>query len=248
VPTDLDGDQWQRFEHLVAPALKGSEFGTVRENLAASIPDVDFDDEVAPVLGETLVVASLGPSNNPHVLGVLETHDADRAKALADSVPNGLAIADGDTLLFQLSGGNHELDAAVDRHDAGSGMDAGTFRERFGDGADDDALVRVVADDPLPGVQTAALSFRLDSDAVVFHLRARTDDPARLARFLESLGDRGVHEIPGDGASIGLVGDGFAFEDSDGRQSVKLAPLGDPSADVRTSGDVVEAEVKTPLR
>ena len=123
VPTDFDGDQWQRFETLVAPALKGSDFGTVRENIAASIPDVNFDEQIAPLLGETLVLAQFGRRENPD-----------------------------------------------------------------------------------------------------------------------------MHELPGGGAAIGLVGDGFVFDDSDGRQPVKLAPLGEPSADVQTSGDVVEAEVKTPLR
>jgi hypothetical protein len=39
MPTDLDGDQWRRFGHLVEPELKESEFSTVRENIAASIPD-----------------------------------------------------------------------------------------------------------------------------------------------------------------------------------------------------------------
>jgi hypothetical protein len=250
VPTDLEGDQWQRFEHLVAPALKGSEFDTVRKNIAASIPDVNFDEEVAPLLGETLVLATFGPREDPHGLAVLKTHDADRAQALADSISNGLAIADGDTLVVQFEGGNHELDAAVDRHEAGSGMDPETFRKQFGDGADDDALVRALQLgpylQPLGAVKSAALAFRLDDDAIVTHVRARSDDPERLARTLKALGERGLHRLPGDGAQIGLVGDAFVLADSDGRSDVKLAPLGEPDSDVRTSGDVVESDVTIP--
>jgi hypothetical protein len=223
----------------------------VRKNIAASIPDVNFDEEVAPLLGETLVLAAFGPREDPHMLAVLETHDADLAQSVAEGISNGIAVADGDTLLVQLEGGNDELDAAIDRHKAGSGMDPDTFTKQFGDGAEDDALVRVLQLgpylQPLGPVKSAALSFRLDDDAVTLHVRVHTDDPQRLARFLEALGERGVHELPNASASFGLVGDGFVLEDGDGRSTVKLVPLGEPTSHVETSGDLVEAEVTTPV-
>jgi hypothetical protein len=244
VSTDLEGDQWRRFGRLVAPELKGNEFNTVRKNIAASIPDVDFDDTLAPLLGETLVVASFGPPESPRDIAVLHTSDPDMAQHIAEGIRNGDAIADGGTLVVELDGGNHELDAAVDRHEAGSGMDAETFAQRFGGGADDDALVRVLADADanLPAITSGAFSFRLDSDAVTLHVRAHSDDPQALAQLLSG----GVHPVPGTRAQVGVVGDRFVFEDRDGRQTVHLAPLGTPKSDLRTSGDLVEGDVTVP--
>ncbi len=45
-----------------------------------------------------------------------------------------------------------------------------------------------------------------------------------------------------------MLGDRFVLEDSDGRSSVKLARLGTPKSDVRTSGDLVEGDVTVPVR
>jgi hypothetical protein len=248
VPTDLEGDQWQRFGRLVAPELTGTEFDTVRKNIAASIPDVDFDDELAPLLGDTLVVATFGLPKSPRVLAILHTPDAEMAKRVAEGIRNGGAVADGRTLVVELDGGNYELDAAVDRHEAGSGMDAETFARRFGDGADDDALVRVLSDGAeLPGIKSAALAFALDDDAIKLHVRAHADDPRGLEQFLAGLGHGGLHPLPGTRASVGFVGDRLVVDDdAPGQGSVHLAPLGEGTSDIETSGDLVEGDVTIP--
>jgi hypothetical protein len=242
VPTDLQGDQWRRFGRLVAPELKGSDFPTVRDNLRASIPDVNFDHELAPLLGDTLVIATFGLPKSPRVLAILHTPDADAAKRVAKGIRNGDAVADGSTLVVELDGGNYELDAAVDRHTSGTGLDAQTFASRFGDGADDDALVRVLADKDagLPGLKSAAFSFRLDSDAVKLHVRAHSDEPEQLAQVL---GHGGLHRFPGTAAMAGLVGDRLVVEGD----KVQLAPLGEPKSDLHTSGDLVEGDVTVPV-
>jgi hypothetical protein len=208
---------------------------------------VNFDEQLAPLLGETLVVAVFGPAESPRVLAALHTPDAGLARKVAAGIRNGDAIADGRTLLVELDGGNHELDAAVDRRHAGTGLDRETFASRFGEGAGDDALVRLLTDRAhlLPGVQSAALSFRLDRDAIRLHVRAHVTDPRRLERFLAALGRRGLH--PFLGAKLGLAGDELLFEDSDGRTGVKLVPLADPTADVQRSADVVEGDVTVPV-
>jgi hypothetical protein len=164
---------------------------------------------------------------------------------VAEGVRNKSAVADGSTLVVELDGGNHELDAAVDRHKAGSGMAPETFASRFGDGAGDDALVRMLADGDagLPGIKSAALAFRLDDDAIKLHVRAHSDDPQQLAQALSA----GVHRLPGTRAQVGVVGDRFVFEDSDGRSTVKFAGLGTPKSDVHTSGDLVEGDVTIPV-
>jgi hypothetical protein len=245
VPTDLDSDQWRRFDHLVAPALRGGQYPTVRDNIRASIPDVDFDEELAPLLGETLVVTTFGLPKSPRVLAILHTRDAATAKRVAEGVRNGDAVADGSTLVVELDGTNYELDAAVDRHRAGTGLDAETFAKRFGDGASDDALVRVLADGSvLSGIRSAAFAFRLDSDAVKLHLRARADDPRRLARILTGFARGERQRLPGTRDSFGLLGDRLVV----GGDSLQLAPLGKPTSDIETADDAVEADLTVPLR
>ena len=247
--TDLEGDQWQRFGHLVEPELKGSEFSTVRKNLAASIPDVNFDT-LAPLLGDTLVARRVRAPESLHELAVLHTPDADVAQHVAEGIRNGDAIADGSTLVVELDGGNYELDPAVDRHGAGTGMDPETFASRFGDGADDDALVRVLADDEqiVPGVRSAALELRLDSDAVKLRVRTRADESQQLEQILKALAAGGLHRFPATGTRYGLVGDRLVAEADPGhRANLHLVPLGTPTADVRTSGDVVEGELTIPV-
>jgi hypothetical protein len=245
VPTDLDGDQWRRFDHLVAPTLRGSQYPTVRDNLRASIPDVDFDDELEPLLGETLVVATFGLPKSPRVLAILHTRDPAMAKRVAEGVRNGDAVADGSTLVVELDGTHYELDAAVDRHKAGTGLGAETFAKRFGDGAGDDALVRVLADGSVvPGIKSAALAFRLDDDAVKLHLRAHADDPRRLEQVLTGLARGERQRWPGIPDSFGILGDRLVV----GGDSVQLALLGKPTSDVEASGDEVEGELTFPLR
>ena len=82
----------------------------------------------------------------------------------------------------------------------------------------------------------------LDSDAIKLHVRVHSDDPQALAQLLAG----GVHPVPGTRAQVGLDGDRFLFEDSDGRQAIHLAPLGTPKSDLRTSGDLVEGDVTIP--
>jgi hypothetical protein len=248
VPTDLDGDQWRRFGKLVAPQLKGSEFPTIRDNMRGAIPDVDFDHELAPLLGGTLVIAAYGPpTSEARVLAVLHTPDADGAQRVAAGVRNGEAIADGKTLVVELDGGNHELDAAVDRHEAGTGMDADTFAARFGDGAEDDALVRLLTDDEpfVPGLKSAALEVRLDSDAVRLHVRTRAEDSRDPEAVLEALAAGGLHRYPASGTLYGLIGDRFVLGHDD---SVRFAPLGEPTVDEHASGGYVESELTVPVR
>ena len=93
VPTDLQGDQWRRFGRLVAPELKNSDFPTVRDNIRASIPDVNFDHELAPLLGDTLVIATFGLPKSPRVLASVQL--APLGKPAADWHTSG-DVVEGD--------------------------------------------------------------------------------------------------------------------------------------------------------
>jgi hypothetical protein len=70
---------------------------------------------------------------------------------------------DGSTLVFALAG--DPVDAAIARHRAGDGMTADAFTQAFGDGADDDALVRVLAN-------ARTVAGMLDADADVPWIKA----------------------------------------------------------------------------
>ena len=192
VPTDLDGDQLRRLDHLIAPTLREDEDTSVRDIAAAFAEDsdVDFDREVAPLLGGELVVAAWGNEEEPDILVALQTPDGDKTKDLLQRVraPADTFRVDGDTLLFAFNGGRAMLDAAVERREAGDGLGADGFEEAFGDGAGDDALARVSGDPrvltrafdvdvDLPWIQalqSASLALRLDDDEVVGHMRVRT--------------------------------------------------------------------------
>jgi hypothetical protein len=176
---------------------------------------VNFDHELAPLLGDTLVIATFGLPKSPRVLAILHTPDADAAKRVAKGIRNGDAVADGSTLVVELDGGHYERD-----------------------GADDDALVRVLADKDAgpPGIRSAAFSFRLDSDAMRLHVRAHSDEPEQLAQVV---GHGGLHRFPGTPAMAGLVGDRLVVEGD----KVQLAPLGKPKSVLHTSGDLVEGDV-----
>jgi hypothetical protein len=192
VPTDLEGDQLRRLDHLIAPALRESEEKSLRD-IAAGLSedaDVDFDREVAPLLGGELVLAAWGDFDEPDALVALGTPDGDKARALLRRLHAGPDVArvDGDTIIFALSGDKTTLDAAVERRTDGQGLDAAGFEKAFGDGAGDDALARVIGDPQvlaraldvdvdLPWIQaldSAALSLRLDEDEIEGRARLRT--------------------------------------------------------------------------
>ena len=176
----------------------------MRENLAASIPDVNFDRRSSRCSATRSSSPRSGSRRACTQLAVLHTPDADVAQHVAEGIRNGDAIADGSTLVLELDGGNYELDPAVDRHGAGTGMDPETFASRFGDGADDDALVRVLADDEqiVPGVRSAALELRLDSDAVKLRVRTRADESQQLEQILKALAAGGLHRVPATGTRV----------------------------------------------
>jgi hypothetical protein len=161
----------------------------MRDVFLEPVPGVDVEHDIAPLLGGTLVIAASGSADDPLVLGALETPDAAKAKALAAKMPDSDATVDGSTLLFPLNGSHDQVAAAIDRKQAGDGMTAGAFADAFGDGADDDALVRVLGDAHtvarlldvdvdvpwIKALRSVAVSLRLDEDQIDAHLRVSTD-------------------------------------------------------------------------
>jgi hypothetical protein len=182
VPTDLEGAQLRRLEHLIGPWL--------RDSGGAGLLDLFVDEDIAagdvrPLLGDTLVLGLSGTPDEPQLVAALETPDAERARALVEKVGEPDLRADGSTLVV----GSPGVEAAIDRHESGDGMTAGAFEDAYGDGAGDDALVRVLldakvvadeldvrADVPwINALRWATASVRLESDAIEARVGVSTD-------------------------------------------------------------------------
>jgi hypothetical protein len=189
VPTDLEGEQLRRFEHLLGPWLRENGGGGLRSLLDDSGGSVRFGRDIEPLLGDTLVIAASGSREDPQVMGALATPDADKAATLAAKDPSQDVVSDGDTLLLKLEGSRRQLSAAIDRHEAGDGMTAAAFTDAYGEGAGDDALVRVLfdarrladefevrADVPwMNALRWATASIRLESDRIDARFGVSTD-------------------------------------------------------------------------
>ena len=188
VPTDLEGDQLRRLHRLLAPLL--SEAG-VDASRSEAIATLLFDEgvDVEPLSGGTLVV-SIGNADEDTALVVLETRDGERAAKVLREQDVGRVAVDGDTVLIADAFDENErlLDEAIARHEAGEGFDPDTFAGALGDEADDDALIKLYASPDLirsfaPGadlpwlnaLRSVGASIRLDSDAIVADLHARTE-------------------------------------------------------------------------
>jgi hypothetical protein len=201
VPTDVDGDQLRRLATLVNPTT------ALRQDLVETARDegLDFESDVAPLLGGTGVVGAV-PDD---ILVALETPDEAKLSRTVAKVTGlerrgkrehrgatvyreGVAV-DGATVL--IAGDEDTLVAAIDRQRDGGGLDAAAFERELGEDASADALVRVVgaasawaeaedllmaAEDPwVRALRGWGAVISLEPDAVVARLRVRTD-PAGL--------------------------------------------------------------------
>jgi hypothetical protein len=187
VPTDFEGEQLRRLERLFQPSLAG---GSLRREIFDSGGRVDYERDVAPLLGDTLVIAGWGPTDAPKIVAVLETPDAAKARSLVRKLDDIDARTDGSTVVLSLTGGDSSVGDAIDRKQEGTGMTGEDFASAYGDGAGDDALVRVfgdarvlaseldVADAEVPWIaalRSVAASVRLDEDAIDVRARVRTN-------------------------------------------------------------------------
>jgi hypothetical protein len=178
VPTDFEGEQLRRLERLFQPSLAG---GSLRDDIFDSGGRIDYERDLAPLLGDTLVIAGWGPTDAPKIVAALETPDAAKARSLVRKLDDIDARTDGSTVVLSLTGGDGSVGDAIDRKQHGAGMTGADFASAYGDGADDGALVRMlgdarvlaseldVADADVPWIaalRSVAASVRLDEDAI----------------------------------------------------------------------------------
>lgn len=193
LPTDLDSEQMRRAERLLEPTLREvvDDAATFRDGLQQVFEEdgIDFRREVEPILAGTVVIA-LPEDEEGSLLFALETTDGEKARDVVKQFGKDSGITvDGDTVLVS---DDQELDAAIARHETGTGFDPRTFADALGDDADEDRFLRLYirpetitglaenADLPwLAALQSVAATVELESDAIVADLRVRTN-PAGL--------------------------------------------------------------------
>ena len=161
--TDIEGEQYQRLGNLIERFPGGDQ---LVQGIQSGIEegDVDFDEEIRPLLGNELVVAapdveSLNAEEDQFV-GALPVEDTEALQALVDKRgATEVSEVEGATLYDLEDGGflgvdeevavfadtQESLEAAISQSAAGDGLTEDAFNEALGD-LPEDALMRVYAD------------------------------------------------------------------------------------------------------
>lgn len=165
IGTDPEGSQVQAVETIVERFPFGDQ---VRQQLEQSLSreDVDFEDDVKPLLGNEFVVGApdvnsvIDDAADDQFVGAIEANDEDKLAELIarddteeTGEQNGATLyedSDGDTFAVEdgvliVAGSRELLDAALEQRDADGSLTAETF-EAGTEGLPEEALVRVYAD------------------------------------------------------------------------------------------------------
>jgi hypothetical protein len=231
MPTDLEGAQLRRLERLIEPLLREAGVGSLREGAAelARSANLDYERDVAPLLGGTLVAAVAGGFEEGDILVALETPDGERLKRVLKALElspvgehrgatlyDGAAV-DGGTLIVSFDPG--DLRAVIDRERDGAGMG----EERFAEGMDgvpadallsgfgtppgllsiDRALLRATSMPWIAAVRGYSFWTALEEDAVRGELRVRTDPDGLEAEDLPLEAGEDSPEVPRAAGAIG---------------------------------------------
>jgi hypothetical protein len=227
VDTDLEGDQYKSLQAIVDRFPGGIRLDDLLSGqLDGGQDGVSFAKDVKPLLGNPAVISAtdvtsfLSDSDDDFV-AVLEVDDPEALDRLIDKTKPqeqgdvaGAKVYDDDGTLFAVKddtlvfgGSQRLLEAALERSDAGEGMDVGRFEDGL-EGLPEDALARVFLDvkalldqDPetegarkvewIGALRTMGLTASVEDDSanVEFNLKAEgdlTDDDLPLAAGDES--------------------------------------------------------------
>jgi hypothetical protein len=165
IDTDLDGEQYKAVQALLAKFPFG---GQVQDSLRRQLEqgsDVDFEDDVRPVLGNPFVVgvtdaAALrhGSGDTP-VVAAIQAKDGDalddliaKTKPTKTGEESGATLYEEDDTVFAVkddtvifAGDRRQLTQALERADGDDHLDEDTFNEGL-DGLPESALARVYTD------------------------------------------------------------------------------------------------------
>ena len=164
IDTDLDGDQYQALQGLLEKFPFGGQIQDSLQQQLEQGANVDFDDDVKPVLGNPFVVgvadvAALRHSGDTPFVAAIQAKDGDALDNLIDKTKpkkvgeesgatlyeeNGSTFAvDGDMAVF--AGDRQQLTEALQRADGDNHLDEDTFNGGL-DGLPETALARVYTD------------------------------------------------------------------------------------------------------
>jgi uncharacterized protein DUF3352 len=165
IDTDLEGDQYKALQALVEKFPFGGQLqDSLRQQLEQGT-NVDFDDDVKPMLGNPLVVGGTGAplitgsSGGAGFVGAMQAKDKGALDDLIDKTKptktgeesgatlyeeNGTVFAvKDDTVIF--AGDKQQLTQALKRAEGDDHLDEAAFNDGL-DGLPEDALARVYAD------------------------------------------------------------------------------------------------------
>jgi len=253
IDTDVDGDQYQALDSLLGRFPGGDGVKQMlRRQLEEGEDGVSYEEDVKPLLGNPFVVGAsdiasfIGSESNDDFVAAVQVADQEALDRILEKtgaeeqgeVAGATVYEDGGTVLaveddmVVLAGTRELLDAALERADAGEGLDEGSFEESL-DGLAEGALARIyfdvqalVEEDPdtevarrvkwVSALRTFGMTASAAGDAVdlEFNLRTEGDDLSDEDLPLAA-GDEspGVVRLPGEV--------GFALRDA--RQVVTFA-------------------------
>ena len=213
IDTDLEGDQYKSLQAILDRFPGGVKIDDLFDRqLEGGDDDVTFAKDVKPLLGNPFVVSatdvtSFISGSDDDFVAVLDANDSEALDRLIDKTKpreqgevGGATVYDDDGTVFAVkentvvfAGSKRLLEAALERADAGDGMDVDRFEDGL-DGLPEEALARVFFDvqalleqDPetedarkvgwIRALRTFGLTASVEDDAadVEFNLKAEGD-------------------------------------------------------------------------
>lgn len=167
IDTDLDGDQYEAVDELLRKFPLGVESveDALADQLSGGEPDVDFREDVKPLLGNPFVVGApdaatfTDPAADDDFVAAIQVKDKDALDSLIDKTKadergeqSGATIYEDDGTVFAVendvvvfAGSDRLLNQALERADGEDRLDEQAFSEGL-DGLPESALARVYAD------------------------------------------------------------------------------------------------------
>jgi hypothetical protein len=265
IDTDLEGDQYKSLQSLLDRFPGGVRLeDLLADRLAGSDEGVTFAKDVKPLLGNPFVVSAtdvtsfLSDSDDDFV-AVLEAKDSEALDRLIDKTNpeeqgqvGGATVYDDDGTIFAVeddtvvfAGSERLLEAALERSEAGEGMDLGSFEDGL-EGLPEEALARVFLDVRAllaqdPDTQDARQVTWVRALRTLGMTASVADDSAAVEFNLKADGDLSDEDLPlaaGEEAPSVVGGDGeIAFGIRDPRQIVTFFESAFQAVEPQTFGD-----------
>jgi hypothetical protein len=229
VDTDLEGDQYGSAQAILDRFPGGIKIeALLRQELAGSEGGVDYEQDVKPLLGNPFVAGAtdvtsfLADSEDDDFVAAIEVEDGEALDRVIEKLkPDeagetaGATVYEDDGSFFAVdedvvvfAGSRKLLESALERADAGEGLEASTFEDSLED-LPEQALLRIhfdvqelIAEDPdteaarrvpwVAALRTLGMTVEAEDDGVRIDFNLRSDE--------EELDDGDLPLAPGDDA------------------------------------------------